>query len=105
MTKKLKNIPKFKSDEQEIDFWDKVNTSEYFDLDKGEKVVFSNLKPSTETISIRLPQYLLAQIKELANANDVPYQSFMKIILFERVKQEKQLQKCEKTALETGKIK
>lgn len=88
MKKKSKAIPRFKSEDQEREFWAKADTSEYFDWTKGETVVFPNLKPSTESISLRLPKYLLAQIKQLANAKDVPYQSLMKIFLSDRIRQE-----------------
>ena len=88
MKRKLKSIPKFKNEDEERDFWAKADTSEYFDWSKAEEVVFPNLKPSTEAISLRLPQYLLARIKQLANFRDVPYQSLIKIFLAEKVKEE-----------------
>lgn len=88
MKKRLKPIPRFKSEDEEREFWATVDTSEYFDWSKAEPVILPNLKPSTETISLRLPQYLLARIKEMANAKDVPYQSLMKIFLAERVEKE-----------------
>ncbi|MBI2641642.1 BrnA antitoxin family protein [Candidatus Roizmanbacteria bacterium] len=88
MKKKFKSIPKFKSQDEERDFWAKADSSEYFDWDKAEEVIFPNLKPSTESISIRLPQWLLARIKQLANARDVAYQSLIKIFLAERVEKE-----------------
>lgn len=88
MKKKLKPIPKFKNEDEERDFWATADSSEYFDWRKAEQVIFPNLKPSTETISLRLPKYLLARIKELANFKDVPYQSLMKIFLAERVEKE-----------------
>lgn len=87
MKKKLKPIPKFKNEDDERDFWATADTSEYFDWSKAEEVVFPNLKSSTESISLRLPQPLLARIKELANAKDVPYQSLMKIFLAEKVEE------------------
>jgi len=90
MQKKLKKIPTFKNEDEERDFWATADSSEYFDWSKAEEVIFPNLKPSTETISLRLPQYLLARIKELANGKDVPYQSLIKIFLADRVKQELQ---------------
>lgn len=93
---KKKTIPKFKNEDQERAFWARVDTSDYFDWNKAEKVLFPNLKPSTESISLRLPKYLLAQIKELANAKDVPYQSLMKVLLAERVQQELKLHKFSK---------
>lgn len=91
MKKKQKRIPRFSSEDQEREFWSKADTSKYFDWNKGEKALFPNLKPSTELISLRLPQYLLARIKELAHAKDIPYQSFMKMLLAERIEQELKL--------------
>lgn len=88
MKKKFKKIPKFKNEDEERDFWATADTTEYFDWSKAEEVIFPNLKPSTESISLRLPQYLLARIKQIANFRDVPYQSLMKIFLAERVEKE-----------------
>ncbi len=88
MKKKFKAIPKFKNEDEERDFWAKADTSEYFDWSKAEEVVFPNLKPSTQSISIRLPEWLLARIKEMANSRDVAYQALIKIFLAERVKKE-----------------
>ncbi len=88
MNKKLKVIPKFKNEDEERNFWATADTSEYFDWSKAQKVIFPNLKPSTESISLRLPSFLLARIKQLANKKDVPYQSLMKIFLSEKVEQE-----------------
>ncbi len=88
MNKKLKPIPQFKDEDEERDFWATADTTEYFDVSKAQKVVFPNLKPSTESISLRLPSFLLARIKQLANKKDVPYQSLMKIFLSEKVDQE-----------------
>jgi predicted DNA binding CopG/RHH family protein len=86
--KKLKQIPKFKSEDQERDFWDTHDFTDYFDMSKAREVIFSNLKPSTKSISLRLPQSLLAQIKQLANKRDVPYQSLMKLFLTEKINEE-----------------
>lgn len=86
--KKLKQIPKFKSEDQEREFWATHDSTDYIDWSKAEQVIFPNLKPSTESISLRLPAYLLARIKELANAKDVPYQSLIKIFLAEKVEKE-----------------
>ncbi len=71
--KKPKKIPKFKSEAEESDFWDKADLTDYFDLSKAKKVKFPNLKPSTETISLRLPLWLLNDIKISANKLDIPY--------------------------------
>ena len=87
--KKIELMPKFKNEDQERDFWATHSATDYFDMSRAVKnPVFPNLKPTTESISLRLPKYLLARIKELANAKDVPYQSLMKIYLSERVKRE-----------------
>lgn len=88
MKKKFKVIPRFKNEDEERKFWAKADSSEYFDWDKAEEVIFPNLKHSTETISIRLPEWLLARIKQLANTRDVAYQSLIKIFLAERVQKE-----------------
>lgn len=87
--KKLKPIPRFKSEDEERKFWATHDSTDYVDWSRAiVNPVFPNLKPSTQTISLRLPQYLLERIKELANSRDVPYQSLMKIFLAERVEKE-----------------
>ncbi len=86
--KQLKNIPEFKNEEEERKFWATNDSTDYVDWSKAQKAVFPNLKPSTESISLRLPSFLLARIKQLANKNDVPYQSLMKMFLSEKVDQE-----------------
>lgn len=85
---KLKSIPKFKSEDEERNFWASADTTEYFDTKNPVELDLTKLKPSTESIALRLPAYLLARIKELANKQDVPYQSLMKIFLAERVEKE-----------------
>lgn len=88
MRKKLKSIPRFSNEDEEREFWATHDSSDYIDWSKAEEAIFPNLKPSTKTISLRLPEYLLAYIKQIANSRDVPYQSLMKIFLAERVEQE-----------------
>lgn len=83
--KKFKTIPKFKTEDEERDFWDRVDSSQYFDWSKGRHVKFPNLKFSTETISLRLPKGLLDDIKIAANRRDVPYQSLIKVYLDQAV--------------------
>jgi len=80
-----KAIPVFKDEEKERDFWSKADTSEYFDYSKGERVIFTNLRPSRESISLRLPTPLLSKIKLIASKRDVPYQSLIKTYLAESV--------------------
>ena len=86
--KKLKKKPRFKSESQERTFWAKHDMTDYFDMSRAQRVVFPNLKPTTESISLRLPKFLLAQIKELASAKDVPYQSLMKVYLSQQIQKE-----------------
>lgn len=88
MKKTFKPIPHFNTEAEEQEFWETADSADYFDWTKAEQVVFPNLKPSTETISLRLPEHLLNQIKILANKRDVPYQSLMKIYLAEKVQEE-----------------
>ena len=82
---KLKRIPEFATEAEEQDFWATADTTEYFDWSKAQRVTFPNLKPTTTPISMRLPETLLSELKRLANEQDVPYQSLMKVYLAERV--------------------
>ena len=84
----MKRIPDFESEDNEREFWANADSSEYIDWKKAKKVVFHDLKPSVKTISLRLPESMLEEIKLLANKNDIPYQSLMKIFLSERIKKE-----------------
>ena len=86
--RKLKKIPKFKSEVEEVEFWAKHDSTEYIDYSKAKRIVFPNLKPSTKTISIRLPESLIEHLKVLANKRDVPYQSLLKMFLSEKVAEE-----------------
>jgi predicted DNA binding CopG/RHH family protein len=83
--KKLKPIPRFRSEAEERAFWESHDTTDYVDWSKARRVRFPNLKPSTTSISLRLPVELLEQIKVAANRRDVPYQSLIKIWLSEKV--------------------
>lgn len=77
MKKKLK-IPKFKSEDEEAEFWANLDLSEYLEPSDFERVSFPNLKPTTRPISIRIPEYLLNRLKEKANEINIPYQSLIK---------------------------
>src|SRR5438105_11249134 len=90
MTKRpvRKAIPTFRSEAEERAFWDTHDTSPFVDWGNARVVVFPDLKASTETISLRLPAALLAELKALANKRDVPYQSLLKVFLAERVDRE-----------------
>ena len=83
-----KQIPKFKNEDEERQFWSKAHSTDYVDWNKGKRVVFPNLKPSVKTISLRLPEALLEELKMLANKKDVPYQSLLKVYLAEKVGEE-----------------
>ena len=77
MKKELK-IPKFNNEDKEREFWAKINLSEYFESKDFESVSFGDLKPSSRSISLRLPEYLLSHLKEKANELKIPYQSLIK---------------------------
>ena len=88
MTNELKDIPTFKSEDEERKFWADSDSTEYVDWDKAEAIVLPRLKPSTKTISLRLPELMLNELRVIANKRDVPYQSLIKMFLKERIDQE-----------------
>ena len=88
MKNNLKRIPKFRNEDEERDFWSKHDSTDYLDWKKAKKVTLPNLKPSVKTISIRLPEMMLEELKLLANKRDVPYQSLLKMFLAERIEKE-----------------
>lgn len=83
-----KKIPKFENEDQERAFWEAHDASEYIDWSAAKHVAFPSLKPSTKTISVRLPETMIEDLKMLANRRDVPYQSLLKIFLAERIQEE-----------------
>ncbi len=85
MSKQLKAVPKFSSETEERIFWETHDSADYLDWTKAQRVTLPNLKPTTKTISLRLPQHLLDSIKTAANARDVPYQSLIKVWLQEKL--------------------
>lgn len=86
--KKPNKIPIFKNEDEERDFWANHSFLDFPDRFKEVKLDFSNLKPSTRPVTIRLPLFLLEDLKILANKKDVPYQSLMKVLLAEKVREE-----------------
>jgi len=84
----IKKIPKFKSEDEERTFWATHDSTEYINWKKAKKVVLSNLKPSVKSISLRLPESMIEELKLLANKKDVPYQSLLKIFIAERIGKE-----------------
>ena len=85
----LKKLPRFKSEDEERDFWATHSPLDYFDHSHPVEMDLSNLKPSTKSITIRLPLHLYQDLKMMANKRDVPYQSLMKTLLYQSVKEEK----------------
>ncbi len=88
MKKKFKKIPKFKNEDEEREFWATADSTEYFDWDNAIPVTFPNLKFSTKPITLRMPEFLIDEIKMEANKRDVPYQSLIKVWLADRVRDE-----------------
>ena len=85
----MKNkIPNFKSEKEEKVFWEKHDSSGYVNWDDAKLVVMPKLKPTVKSISIRMPQIMLNELKLIANKQDVPYQSYIKTILSERINKE-----------------
>jgi predicted DNA binding CopG/RHH family protein len=87
----LQKIPKFESEDEEREFWAREDSTDHVEWSRTRSVTFPHLKPSTRTISLRLPEGLFASLKMLANKRDVPYQSLLKIFLAERVEEELRL--------------
>ena len=86
MSKQLKAVPPFASEAEEREFWETHDSTGYLDWTAAQRVILPNLKPTTKTISLRLPQHLLDSIKAAANARDVPYQSLIKVWLQEKLR-------------------
>lgn len=82
---KAKKMPTFKSEAEERKFWESHDSTEYLDWSQAQAVTLANLKPSTKTISLRLPESLLDSIKAEANKRDIPYQSLIKVWLADDV--------------------
>ncbi len=87
--KKIKQPPQFDDEDQEREFWTEHDVVDFFDWDKAVPGSFPALKPSTMTISIRLPAAMLEDLRSLANERDVPYQSLLKNFLAERIARER----------------
>lgn len=86
--RKFKSRPTFKTEQAEAAFWSAHDSTAYVDYSKGRQLLLPRLKPSTETISLRLPKSLLDQLKTLANKRDIPYQTLLKLFVLERVQAE-----------------
>ncbi len=86
--KKKKQVPKHRTEDAEREFWASADSTEYVDWSQAERGALPDLKPSLKTISLRLPEMMLAELKALANKRDVPYQSLLKMFLAERIASE-----------------
>lgn len=87
MEKKLRKIPKFKTEDEEREFWDTHSSVDYIDWSKGKMIIFPNLKPtSSRSIAIRMPDHLIDSVKMKANKLNIPYQSLMKQYIAEGIK-------------------
>ena len=84
----MKRIPRFKTEDEEREFWRTHDSSEYLEWDDATKITLAKLKPSTKTISLRLPESMIEELKILANKQDIPYQSLLKVFLAERLDEE-----------------
>ncbi len=85
---KKRKIPRFKNEKEERKFWASHNSTEYIDWRKAKRVKFPELKPSQKSISIRMPQFLIEELKVLSNKRGIPYQSLLKQFLAERIEKE-----------------
>jgi predicted DNA binding CopG/RHH family protein len=83
-----KRLPRFGSELEEQEFWGGQDSTEYVDWSEARPIVLPKLRPSTRTISLRLPDHMLQELKLLANKQDVPYQSLLKMYLADRIEQE-----------------
>jgi len=86
--KELRKIPKFRTEAEERDFWRTHDSSDYLSWEDATEITLSKLKPSTKTISLRLPESMIEELKILANKQDIPYQSLLKVFLAERLEAE-----------------
>ena len=88
---KKKALPKFKTEDEERDFWATADSTEYFDWSSAKRAKLPKLKPSLRTISLRLPVAMIEDLKTLANQRDIPYQSLLKVFLAERLAGERRV--------------
>jgi len=85
---RMRKVPKFENENQERDFWASHNSTEFVDWRRAERVKLPNLRPTTRTISIRLPESMIERLKILANKRDIPYQSLLKMFVADRLEEE-----------------
>lgn len=98
MKKPPQKLPRFKTEAEERSFWEHRDSTEYIDWKKAKQIKFTRLKPSLRTISIRLPESVIEDLKVLANKRDVPYQSLLKLLLDQQIRKELQDNKATSSA-------
>ncbi|HVT45385.1 MAG TPA: BrnA antitoxin family protein [Thermoanaerobaculia bacterium] len=96
--KPRKKIPTFQDDDAEREFWAKNDSTEYLDWSQAPTLILPNLRPTLRTISLRLPESMIAELKQLANQRDVPYQSLLKVFLAERIREERTARSGKRTS-------
>lgn len=89
-----KPIPKFKSEKEERVFWAENDSMDYLDWKQAQRAIFPNLKPTLKSISLRLPESMIDELRQLANERDVPYQSLIKHFLRESIDNEYSVKKA-----------
>jgi len=96
--KPRKKIPTFKDEDAEREFWANADSTEYIDWSQAQRIVLPNFRPTLRTISLRLPESMIAELKLLANQRDVPYQSLLKVFLADRINEERTNKNGEKSS-------
>lgn len=86
--RQVRKIPKFRDEDEERDFWASHDSTEFVEWRRAERVKLPNLRPTTRTISIRLPEAMIERLKVLANKRDIPYQSLLKMFVADRIEEE-----------------
>jgi predicted DNA binding CopG/RHH family protein len=99
---KKRALPEFESEQEERRFWERTDSSSYVDWSRARLLRFPELRPTTTTISLRLPEAMLLELKQLANKQDVPYQSLLKVYLAERLAAERRRRESAKRLAELG---
>jgi hypothetical protein len=88
MASRQKNIPTFSSEHEEHAFWSTADSTEYIDWSKAKERPLSQLKPTLRTISISLPEFVIAELTRLAQKRNVSYESLLKTYLVDRIQAE-----------------
>lgn len=86
--KQLRKIPKFENEDQEREFWASHDSADFIDWRQAKRIQLASLRPTTRTISIRLPEPMIERLKVLANKRDVPYQSLLKMFIADKLEEE-----------------